>query len=487
MTTPDLESRINRVRDELAAIPKRPEVRKLLRRLDRGTATSPSKRAELRNDVGRRLGHCGAVHHRYRLEPPLPEEQVEAFERRNQIRLPEDYRAFITRIANGGAGPSHYRLLPLNPEYTGPGLLVPFPFRPDTLPLSDWADEMALDEDDGIPFYPGYFWCGAIPLTEEGCTFYQVLVVTGPHRGRIVHLDVDGNDWPTFDPAPDFLTWYENWLFQREDPLPQDHDALARIVLTGEEGAEAENAVRACFRLAAPYPLTQSSAIDVLAEGLYGGAGPVGRARATWVLGEMADRRSELGHVRHLIRPALRDPDPAVRAMAVEYVDMNLIHGMVGDPAPEVVGAALVRLAHSGDHRLEVLRGLLTSPSAAARIAGAEAGRRAYRKDPWRERPDIDVLGNAIGDMFLAAMDDPEPRVRAAAITVLNAREPERARGAFLAASHDPDEQVRFRAVQALFRYAADDAVVRARLRAVADHDESPAIRIETRSRLPHC
>jgi len=47
----------------------------------------------------------GAEGHDFELNPPLAEAKVEELERRHGIRLPADYRAFITTIANGGAGP----------------------------------------------------------------------------------------------------------------------------------------------------------------------------------------------------------------------------------------------------------------------------------------------------------------------------------------------------------------------------------------------
>jgi hypothetical protein len=42
--------------------------------------------------------------HRFSLLPPLGEQEVAAYEERNGVRLPEDYRLFITRLGNGGAG-----------------------------------------------------------------------------------------------------------------------------------------------------------------------------------------------------------------------------------------------------------------------------------------------------------------------------------------------------------------------------------------------
>jgi hypothetical protein len=487
MRVPDLDLRIERVREELSALPGRPDVIHGLSALDELERSDLPvwQRADTRNAVVTRLGHEGVHHHRYQLEPPVSEERVTAYEHRNGIRLPEDYRAFITRVANGGAGPSLYRLLPLDPERVDPQLHRPFPFRPDALPSRTWDDDKGFWEFDGSPFCPE-LWCGTIDLTDEGCTFARLLVVSGLHRGRIVHVDLERNGWPTFDPAPDFLTWYENWLFRRDAPTPwRDDVEAARLILDAGDDGAAQDAVRACFRLAAPYPLTSSSAVETLGAGVGGHAASRGRARAVWTLAHMSFLRQELAGARQLIGPALRDPDVAVRALAVCYADLDAdaLRDLLDDPSSQVVGAALVRLVQSDEHHLDVLRRLLGASSPAVRIAGAEAGLSAYRQHEW-DRPGIAAIGPALGDLFLDAIDDPEPRVRVAAIVVLAVRDPDRALPALLAGSRDGDDEVRFRAVQALRRYIAGDPAVRARVQDLAAHDSSRAVRIEARSQL---
>lgn len=54
----------------------------------------------------------GAKSHLYHLNDPLKIEAVEAFERKHNIELPEDYRRYLTEFAEGGAGPAYgvYRL-----------------------------------------------------------------------------------------------------------------------------------------------------------------------------------------------------------------------------------------------------------------------------------------------------------------------------------------------------------------------------------------
>jgi hypothetical protein len=60
---------------------------------------------ELLKRKDRRWRIFGSALHRYQLAPPLPVAEVEAFEKKYGITLPEDYRYFISQVGNGGAGP----------------------------------------------------------------------------------------------------------------------------------------------------------------------------------------------------------------------------------------------------------------------------------------------------------------------------------------------------------------------------------------------
>jgi hypothetical protein len=67
----------------------------------------------------------------------------------------------------------------------------------------DWAERLGITRDRWFE--------GAIAVSSQGCTYAAVLVVSGPHRGRLVSVDMDGQP-PFFFEEPDFLGWYEQWI-----------------------------------------------------------------------------------------------------------------------------------------------------------------------------------------------------------------------------------------------------------------------------------
>lgn len=182
----------------------------------------------------------GADAHHFRLNPRLPEADVLKFERRYNVRLPEDYRRFLTFIGNGGAGP-FYGIFPLGqmdgnsdglqPWDANNGLVgalsEPFPFE------SEWNDLAGKPSDDLYErdiaeydrqveeFERKYWHCsninGAIPICHEGCALRDWLVLTGNQAGRLWH---DGrSDYAGLRPLKladgspaTFSLWYNEWL-----------------------------------------------------------------------------------------------------------------------------------------------------------------------------------------------------------------------------------------------------------------------------------
>ncbi len=181
----------------------------------------------------------GANSHRFQLNPPLSEDVVAAFEHEHQVELPSDYRAFLTVVANGGAGP-FYGIFPLGEMDDGFGLRAwreddgfvgvlsdPFPLTDDWndlsgLPLGGQVDPSEADYDAQMEAFEESYWSsslmnGAIPICHEGCALRVWLVVSGPEAGRLWEdrrseqsgikriRTVDGS-------SATFTSWYLDWL-----------------------------------------------------------------------------------------------------------------------------------------------------------------------------------------------------------------------------------------------------------------------------------
>ncbi|HEY7154669.1 MAG TPA: SMI1/KNR4 family protein [Gemmataceae bacterium] len=168
-------------------------------------------------DLGFRV--FGSEHHRYRLGPQLSEGELAAFESANGVRLPEDYRRFLTVVGNGGAGP-FYGLEPLGTF--GRDLTKPFPFVAATNTLTDEELDRLPDRDE----YPG-----VLEFCHQGCAIYSYLVVNGPTYGTIW----DGRE--DFYPIGlTFGVWYRRWL--ERALLALDNDRLVRRLRVGMTRAD---------------------------------------------------------------------------------------------------------------------------------------------------------------------------------------------------------------------------------------------------------
>ena len=166
----------------------------------------------------------GVESHGFRTHPPLPEADVAAFEAAHGVTLPAGYRAFLTRVADGGAGPAYgmYSLRRSLAEERGPFdddfLRTPFPhvarYDPDKDPESEAAWEAAergeITEEEARR-RDRCHRAGALVLCHEGCGYLHFLVVTGPARGRM-WLDARCSDGGYVPLDADFLDWYERWL-----------------------------------------------------------------------------------------------------------------------------------------------------------------------------------------------------------------------------------------------------------------------------------
>lgn len=148
--------------------------------------------------------------------PPLPEEEVAAFEREKGIRLPADYRRFLTAFAGGGKQPFG-RLYPLSqPDNKAE---YPFPYDWNHVLYFPYMTQEQMDEfyGENTPFVADH---GLLTLCHEGDGMKSVLVVNSPDPevyGTVWYFDLanDCGALPMFDGKTGkpfhFLDWLEYW------------------------------------------------------------------------------------------------------------------------------------------------------------------------------------------------------------------------------------------------------------------------------------
>ena len=163
-------------------------------------------RAKLGEAARRGLEPFGSHKHGFRIAPVVTESEVAAVESACGVTLPAEYRAFVTRVGDGGAGPA-YGLLPLarglmyDVDSTDPARLrAPFPYT--EFHAEDFHDPVTRDE---LP-RPG-----SLTVCDEGCYHRHFVVVTGPTRGRM-WIDSTTSDGGFIPLGVGFLDWYERWL-----------------------------------------------------------------------------------------------------------------------------------------------------------------------------------------------------------------------------------------------------------------------------------
>ncbi|MDI9312286.1 MAG: SMI1/KNR4 family protein [Limnohabitans sp.] len=155
------------------------------------------------------------------IKDALTEDEVLEFEEKHNIKLPEDYRIFITNMFNGGVGPE--QIMPLdfwdsvhNTVYLdslGNKLNEPF------LLISEWKENYDNDDDDDDDENYEYnsIINGTIRVCHIGCGNFIFLVVNGAEYGNLWIDDRASNDEIVplngkLNNRINFETWYNEWL-----------------------------------------------------------------------------------------------------------------------------------------------------------------------------------------------------------------------------------------------------------------------------------
>ncbi|MEN1987615.1 SMI1/KNR4 family protein [Paenibacillus hubeiensis] len=182
----------------------------------------------------------GADHHEYEMLPVMTQEQITAFERKWDIRLPDGYREFLSTIGAGGAGPFYglekpedgvYAVLDYPDELNA--ISDPFLFTEAWNWDYDWYDD-SKDEDEWAALEHEYYdpkWsAGMLRISNFGCGVSINLIVRGESYGEI-WTDDRGNSNGIY---PDhyfgnaerlgFLDWYELWLDRSLKEMTEDEN-----------------------------------------------------------------------------------------------------------------------------------------------------------------------------------------------------------------------------------------------------------------------
>jgi SMI1 / KNR4 family (SUKH-1) len=173
----------------------------------------------------------GSELHKYKLNPCLREAEIQAFEVKHHIQLPDDYRNFLLEVGNGGAGPG-YGLMPTEDKNNN--------FISQAFTLQEaWndLDLMIKNRSSFIVTPDAYldnkFIKGTIAIAHYGHGIFALLVILGEQRGNIwiddrancggiypftencgsyLHDNPDDFEPDDCQLPLSFYNWYNDWL-----------------------------------------------------------------------------------------------------------------------------------------------------------------------------------------------------------------------------------------------------------------------------------
>jgi len=345
------------------------------------------------------LESFGAKAHSYRLNPPLSEAEVAAFEADHAVRLPEEYRLFLLEAGDGGVGPS-YGLVPLRlavESYELPDgfLAAPSYFATGvTYADSQWDDIPEPQQ-------------GSLAIVHHGCSDYTQLVVSGSGRGRLVNVNADWHVPPYVTEDANFLAWYERWLDELlagydvggfGPKLPGDETVLLAILA---DDPDPDRKARAAWSLSRLPEITAVAGTGLAAA--VSDPDPQVKEAALGVAW-----RSKVPQVEDAARVALADAVAPVRAAAIHVLRVlatadlaERARALLTDEGSGVMWAAVWALADSGDCQITDLEPLLDRPAADVRVSAVYYAIKAH--------------GDAT-DLLRTALQDPDAAVRRQAV-----------------------------------------------------------------------
>jgi hypothetical protein len=181
------------------------------------------------------------------MRPPATQETLDRVESLAGVRLPEDYREFVTTVGDGAPGP-YGGITSLADALTqievswGPAVLgrdnpltTDVDFGEILGKPADWDDHEARLDDD-LEYAAGWEelqaeyifepWCqGRLPIADYGCGDWFFLILRGPRRGTVWVDSVVGATG-LYCLEVDFKTWYSRWLDYALDRASRGDDYI---------------------------------------------------------------------------------------------------------------------------------------------------------------------------------------------------------------------------------------------------------------------
>ena len=163
--------------------------------------------------------------------PPLSEKVVENYEKQNRIKIPKDYRKFVTTVAESGTQPFYglYSMIRKLPAYeVRPKINEKFPYTVrKPLNIYELSDEEyeSIFKKETINVDAGY-----ILLATEGCGMNSILIVNTDDEetyGTVWYYDLanDAGIYPIINPKSGspmcFLDWLE-YFAEKEYELSEE-------------------------------------------------------------------------------------------------------------------------------------------------------------------------------------------------------------------------------------------------------------------------
>lgn len=155
--------------------------------------------------------------------PPIDVTDLERIEAYFGLRLPEEYRRYVSEVANGGMGPTYYPMMSvLDAIVLGGRRDRPFPLdwprlHGVTAAVNKRNRELLVLKGliaEDTPIHPVFLpedvsvSDGTIYVAQSGCGLDEYLVVAGPRRGELWH----DSDTGSVRRPEGFLSFVESWL-----------------------------------------------------------------------------------------------------------------------------------------------------------------------------------------------------------------------------------------------------------------------------------